>query len=55
MIDCRSLYYIVCSGGSTEFHATTAVSTVTTTMGTESDNRQQEGSTTSIGEVYSFT
>ena len=50
-----SLYYTVCSGGSTEFQTTTAVSTTTSTMGTESGNRQQEGSTTLIGEVYSFT
>ena len=51
-----SLCYIVCSGGSTD--QTTAVSTITSTtastMGTESDQKEQEGSTTSIGEVYSF-
>ena len=52
-----SLCCIVCSGGSTD--QTTAVNTTTSTtantMSTESDNKQQEGSTTSTGEVYSFT
>ena len=48
-----SLHYLVCSGDSTEFQ-TTVVSTTTSTitMGTESGNRQQDGSATLIGEVY---
>jgi len=51
-----SLCYIVCSGGSTDqtIAVSTTTSTTANTMSTESDNKQQEGSTTSIGEIYSF-